>query len=233
MHRFRHIILTRFNVRIEGGEPPSPEWLEHRLDFFERFCLPSVRAQTNTNFDWIVYCHPEMPESIRQRISACRAWCHFRPVFFRSSFGQSMVQASISELVPGFTHLITTRLDNDDAVSKTFVETIQNRFNGQEFEFLNFTTGYIWRQGKLYAGRHTSNAFISLVERTANYSTVYCGNHMELHRVGPITQISEPAGWIQVVHDRNLLNCVWGQPHDVEEIYQTFGVSAETLSTCC
>ncbi|HEY6389957.1 MAG TPA: glycosyltransferase [Bryobacteraceae bacterium] len=232
MNRFRHLILTRFNVRMEGREPPSPEWLEHRLNVFERFCFPSVRAQTTTNFDWIVYCHPEMPESIRERIHACSAWRQFRPVFFRGSFSQSMVQAAISELVTGFTHLITTRLDNDDAISKTFVETIQNRFTGQEFEFLNFTSGYIWKQGKLYSGRHTTNAFISLVERTSNYSTVYCGNHMELHRVGPITQIHKPAGWMQVVHDRNLLNCVWGQPHALEKIHESFGLSAETLSGC-
>src|SRR5260370_15472879 len=189
MNRSRHLSLTRFNLRMEAREPPSKEWLEHGLDFFERFCYPTGRTQTNTNFDWILYCHPDMPESIRKRIDACRAWSRFRPVFFRSSFSQAMVQAAISELATGFTHLITTRLDNDDAIVKTFVETIQNRFTGQAFEFLNFTNGYIWKQGKLYSGRHTTNAFISLQKRTANYSTVYCDNHMELQRIGPITQI--------------------------------------------
>src|SRR5579872_71860 len=230
MLRFRHFILTRFNVRIENREPPGPEWLEHRMDVFERFCFPSVRAQTNMNFEWVVFCHPEMPSAIRERLRACSAWKTFRPIFFRSSFSQDMARATISDRLSGYSHAITTRLDNDDAISTGFVETIQSRFSGQEFEFLNFKNGYIWKGGKLYSGQHGSNAFITLVEQSRDCSTVYCGNHVELNRLGPITQIEEPAGWLQVVHARNLLNQAWGKPHDLHGIAESFGLSVEALA---
>jgi hypothetical protein len=229
MNRFRHLILTRFNVRIEQYQWPPLDWLEHRFALFERFCYPSVRGQTNTNFDWLVFCHPEMPPAIQQRIRVCCEWSAFRPVYFRSVFSQAMVQATISDLVQGFTHIITTRLDNDDAISRTFVETIQQQFTGQEFEFLNFTNGYIWRKGHLYRGENRSNPFISLVERAEDYSTVYCGNHVELDQTGPIVQIREPAGWLQVVHGRNLLNDVVGGPAEVHDIPESFAIADESL----
>jgi putative rhamnosyltransferase len=221
-NRFRHLILTRFNVRIEQCDRQGLDWLEHRFDIFERFCFPSVRSQTNTNFDWIVFFHPEVPKGFRGRIQAYCACSAFRPIYFRSMFSQAMVQAAISDLLEGFTHVITTRLDNDDAISTRFVDTIQKHFRGQDFEFLNFTNGYIWAEGRLFFGQHHSNPFISLVERTGNCSTVYCGNHMDLGQVGPIAQIEGPPAWLQVVHGQNLSNCVWGEARPLLEAHQDF-----------
>jgi hypothetical protein len=209
---FRHLILTRFNVRIQQCDPPGAEWLAHRFDLFERFCFPSVRAQTCGNFDWVLFCQPGMPDAMRARIREYSEWKTFQPVYFRSVFEQAMVRAAIADLVRGYSHVITTRLDNDDAICRTFVETLQQNFTGQDFEFLNFTNGYIRERDRLYRGRHESNPFISLVERTEDFSTVYCDNHMDLAQLGPIRQIAEPAAWMQVVHEHNLSNQAWGQP---------------------
>ena len=175
MNTFRHVILTRFNVKIEQAPPASPDWLEHRFSLFERFCLPSVQAQTCTDFDWIVFCDPDIPPMFKERL---HGYPRLRPIYFRNVFDQGMVQAAVSEMAPGYSHLITTRLDNDDAIGRTFVECVQSTFRGQEFEFLNFTNGYIWEDGRVWSGRHASNAFISLVETVNNYFTVYCGNHI-------------------------------------------------------
>jgi hypothetical protein len=62
------------------------------------------------------------------------------------------------------------------------------------------------------------------VERTTNYSTVYCDNHMELDRQGPVEQIDRPAAWLQVAHGRNLSNEVWGTPEPALDLYETFGI---------
>jgi hypothetical protein len=225
MRRFRHLILTRFNVRIDQCDPPDPDWLEHRFAVFERFCLPSVRSQTSANFDWVVFCHPGMPAAMRERIQDLCAWKAFRPIYFSSVFDQAMVRAAISDLLPGFSHVITTRLDNDDAISRTFVETLQKNFTGQDLEFLNFTNGYIWHEGGIYFGQNLSNPFISLVERVENYRTVYCGNHTELDQVGPVVQIAEPAAWLQVVHGRNLSNEAWGWQQAFPDWREHFGIS--------
>jgi hypothetical protein len=224
MNTFRHVILTRFNVKIEQAPPPGQDWLEHRFSLFERFCLPSVTAQTCTDFDWILFCDPEIPPQYLNRLRAYTRHSTVRPIYFRNRFDQAMVRAAVAELARGYTHLITTRLDNDDAICRTFVETIRSHFRSQQFEFLNFTNGFIWQDGRIWSGRHSSNAFISLVEEARNYSTVYCGNHMELGQQGPIVQIAEPAAWLQVVHGRNISNQAWGRPEHGLDLSGAFGI---------
>ncbi len=55
----QHFLFTRFNLRNESWNSTknanpvlTEEWLEKRFDLFERFCLPSVKAQINQNFRW-------------------------------------------------------------------------------------------------------------------------------------------------------------------------------------
>ena len=230
MTRFRHLILTRFNVKIPEYDTPGPEWLEHRLGLFERFCLPSLQNQSNLDFDWLLFCDKDSSQNFRARIQKYSKWSNVRAVFVEGYFTQATVQLAVADFAKGFTHLITTRLDNDDAVCRNFVEIVQNHFSGQDFEFLNFTKGYIWHNGKIYAGEHQTNSFISLVEKTEEISTVFCGNHMRLSRLGPIRQIEQPAGWLQVVHSRNLVNAVWGRPVATEIVYGQFGIPFKNLT---
>jgi hypothetical protein len=65
---FSHVLITRFNIRVPCGErptaewkPPSKEWMLHRLDLFERYCLPSVASQSVQNFHWILLVDPNTP----------------------------------------------------------------------------------------------------------------------------------------------------------------------------
>jgi hypothetical protein len=209
---------------VEQAPPAGHDWLEHRFALFERFCLPSVEAQTCADFDWIIFCNPDIPRAFLERLRGYSRFRALQPIYFRNTFDQGMARAAVGELARRHSHLITTRLDNDDAISRTFVETIQQNFRGQEYEFLNFTNGLIWKDGEIRSGRHSSNAFISLVENAENYTTVYCGNHMELDQRGPIAQIAKPAAWLQVVHSRNLSNQVWGTPESGMDLTGAFGI---------
>lgn len=106
-----------------------------------------------------------------------------------------------------FSHVITTRLDNDDAVRSDFVERIQRESHFGEREFLNLSSGYVWFEGRVLRQEHLSNSFISCVEPASDIRTVHCEQHGKLSRVGPIRQIAtgEPY-WMRVCHDRNKLN---------------------------
>ncbi|HUA62143.1 MAG TPA: glycosyltransferase [Verrucomicrobiae bacterium] len=231
MTKFRHLILTRFNVLIpEYRDSAGAGWLEHRFDLFERFCLPCVRSQTSQNFDWLLFSRPDMPAGFRARLDAYSGWRNIRIVYLEGDFTQAAVRAAVAELARGVSHLITTRLDNDDGICRTFVENIQARFTGQNLEFLNFTHGYILANGQAYTGRHMTNAFISLVENADRPRTVYSGNHMRLHEQGPIRQIETPPGWLQVIHSRNLVNEAWGKPASFEDLYSYFDIQPERPS---
>ena len=84
---FRHVILTRFNIRWdEQPTGPSlgtnPEWLRDRLELFERYCLPSILKQTQPSFSWILFFDHETPPEFADRARAFSA-LHpgIRPVF--------------------------------------------------------------------------------------------------------------------------------------------------------
>ena len=84
---FTHVIMTRFNVERPRRHDPmrlDPDWLAGRFDLFEKYCLPSVAAQTARDFHWLVYFDAGTPEPIRRRIAACREVFPFVPWFCRA-----------------------------------------------------------------------------------------------------------------------------------------------------
>jgi hypothetical protein len=110
----------------------------------------------------------------------------------------------------GSKYIITTRLDNDDALGIEFIETTQRAFSGQRFEFINLTNGYVLNLNKdwLYKYEHPSNPFLSLIEDVEEFKTVYCGDHGELLSTGKVKQLETKPLWLQVVHGRNQTNQV-------------------------
>lgn len=139
---FEHLLLTRFNVRRDGSMQKTPDeaWLAHRFDLFERFCLPSLCAQTCQGFRWIVFFDEATPDSYRSKIEIYAKWPNFQPLYVdRLSLSDL---ATVLEPYVQAPYLITTRLDNDDALSKHFIERLQAQFTYQEFEFVNFADGY-------------------------------------------------------------------------------------------
>jgi hypothetical protein len=216
MAEFSHVVLTVFNVRLHfgGNTAPSREWLINRFELFERFCLPSMRGQSSKNFKWLVLFDSETTESYRERVASYAQWENFVPCFVDQvmtvdSFSQ-MKRDLIMEHVGGAHHLITTTLDNDDALGSQYVEIVQQHFSGQQFEFVNFANGYVLdhMNNKLYRKRDESSPFISLIEKVENFRTVWCAAHSELSTFGKIHQVETTPMWLQVVHGRNAINKV-------------------------
>ena len=122
MSIFTHIILTRFNLRMGygGGVLQDAAWHHHRFDLFEKFCLPSIRGQNNTAFRWIVFFDRQTANVFKQKIAVYAQWDNFIP-YYVDGLAQSRDQAILEQVQPGSKYLITTRLDNDDALSKDFI----------------------------------------------------------------------------------------------------------------
>ena len=121
----RHIIVTRYNVRtnFEGVDANSirtdPEWLPNRKILFDKFCLPSLRAQTNQNFDWFVLFDEETPEDYTNYFSDVGT-----PILCRSvKHGHNLIRKRYESEGPRPT--ITTRVDNDDGLAKHYAEAVQ------------------------------------------------------------------------------------------------------------
>ena len=238
---FQHIILTKFNVRVnyknlsKSTVGLSPDWLEHRFQLFDRFCFPSVKEQSNQNFKWIVFFDAQTPEKFQHKVQEYTEWQNFIPVYVDRSIyppGGLAKPVVLQHLNQNKDYLITTRIDNDDAISHDFVSIIQDNFSQQEFEFINFTYGYVWHQGKIYLRKYENNPFISLVEKIYRQKideikTVYCVNHAQVSSEENVKQIDIAPSWLQVIHDKNVANRVRGIRQPINNLEKTFSLKTE------
>ena len=230
---FRHYIITRFNLRAKewqftknSTKVLDENWLKNRFELFEKYCLPSLLSQTNKNFEWVIYFDTETPAFYKDKIEVYRQKLpNLVPVFVENmELFLPSIQAHIKN--NNQEYVITTRLDNDDCVSKYFVDEIQKNFNKQTYEALDFVDGYslqISPDFKLGKKRHLYNPFISLVEKKQNPTSVWSRSHTSWKRETRIKRILNNRIWMVIIHQENKVNEFDGYGKvNAEEIFQDF-----------
>lgn len=210
------MILTRFNIASPGREAPirnKPGWLERRFELFERFCLPSVAGQSSLAFDWLILFDIDTPVEFKQRVKDAQSIFPFHARFLPPVTLATIVEDLKAISPPRSERLLTTRLDNDDAIASDFVERIQKEAGSREDgTVLNFTRGLALSRGKLYSAIDTSNPFTSLVESYGNdVKTIWSAQHQDLGRKWRLVQVSGDPAWLQVVHGENVTNRIRGR----------------------
>jgi hypothetical protein len=218
---FRHFVLTRFNIATPGKEARlrnQPDWLDHRFELFERYCLPSVRGQIGNplEFDWLILFDSETPVEYKRRISSLTEIFPFVPIYVgevRDLDWWSIIRNIYSDLPP---RILTTRLDNDDAIGSDFVTRTQvvaiDNFAAAPIGIV-LENGLVRSRTSLYQIRHRRNAFASWLEAASDDSPPHTAAgipHMEAENFGRILIESGPPAWLQIVHDRNVSNKVRG-----------------------
>ena len=217
-----HFILTRFNLRLwrqdkNGSLVRTVEWLEHRFALFERYCLPSVAAQSCKDFQWIVLFDSKTPEAFRERIEGYRSLCpQLIPVFVEPENGRYFANIFRGEVSKRLNadHVITTYLDNDDALAVGFVEDVQRRAATlPDGTFISYVDGYQYYTDRSYMMRihYPRNHFVSVVEsgNPLTLKTIYgYGSHYYLDSIpgSKIERVSSCPLWCEVIHDRNMGN---------------------------
>ena len=209
--RFDHLVITRFNLRV-SDTPAGEDWLRHRLYFFRSVCCPSIRSQTNQNFRWVVLFDSARENWFEAEVQSLSKDGLFEPVWVEGRLLPRVVpavaaQRSVAEW------LITSRIDNDDAIAHDYIDVVQSQFQEQEFEFINFQSGLqLTDTGELFYTLDPSNPFISLIEKRTNElpQCVYLSSHAEVERHGRMRQIKSHPMWLQMIHGRNLGNGVQG-----------------------
>jgi hypothetical protein len=224
---FTHYLITRFSVPFKdyindknGGRVRTEEWLNHRFRLFENYCFPSVKAQSNQNFTWLVFFDAGTPVTFKERIENFHEqYQGFTPVFVTSAEDfQKKLQEIIQDNIQDKTTLITSRIDNDDAIHEDYINFIQQQAqpNKEKDFLLNFKWGLQLdlKSGILYQSKDESNPFISRVCRVNNQQTptVFDFGHHEAGSFLPIKQITTLLGWLVIIHDKNMLNTIGGKP---------------------
>ncbi|TIC79530.1 hypothetical protein E8D34_20365 [Nocardioides sp. GY 10113] len=232
-----HVLLTRFNLPTVGAESlirAREGWLRERVALFERYCLPSVAAQSATTFEWLVYFDPESPAWLKERISG---WQSVLTPVFRATVDRAELLADIeSTLERRGKWLITTNLDNDDGLARDFVERIQSAESVPRRHAIYCDNGLIRRGDGLYLRNDPENAFCSVREPWDGASTCWVDWHNLLGRSMEVIHVKGVPGWLQVVHESNVSNRVRGRlvsPASYLEIFEVgalSGVESPTAS---
>lgn len=235
-----HYVITRFNVRpnaMATGKALDIDWLEDRFALFERFCWPSMRHQTSQRFQWLVMFDVATPEPIRERVLAkSREWPNFRPVFLNpdeDNSARAMLTRYLNGRLPET--LLTTRLDNDDGLALDYIESVQRYAEVTEATVIEYPRGFIWHRDRLYLDRQPHNAFTTLIEPlralgATDFTTIYCGPHPEVEKLGKVVLVSDEPSWLQVVHGGNLENRPRGVRCSMRELEGRFAVAYEQLA---
>ena len=231
---YRHFIITRFNVNIYAIDFPKrleDTWLALRFELFQKYCFPTVRAQTDQDFTWLVLFDEETPARYRTMINVYARYANFTPVWcggYRTIMPP--VARTMRELAPEADWFLTTRLDNDDGLSVAFVRCLHGVVDALTEEslkpsdtlYINFPNGLQYNNGDFYDFRDVTNAFVSLLERSHDPHTVFWVDHPSIHDVAPVIQAETNPLWLQVVHDMNVYNYLRGERIEPEDVRRFF-----------
>ena len=209
---FHHYLITRFDVATDygGRSHPGEAWLRRRIDLFDTFTLPSVRAQTTDEFTWLVFFAPDPPPFLARSIEEWDRWPTFVPCYVPAmNTGREAREAITANVGPGASHLITTRLDNDDAFCRGYLESVQSAFAGQDLVFVNCRSGVVLdtRRHVFSLVNRRANQFVSCIERFGDeLTTVMATDHSALPSVASVIELDTPESWLHVEHGDNASN---------------------------
>lgn len=198
----KHYILTRFNKGIYA-KANAAEWMQHRMDLFDRYTAPSIERQTCKDFTWVLQFDYQTPIPVLDKYRGIRG-----------------VVTTFDDFIPWVqTHhpaneaCITSRLDNDDYVERDWIEKIQAYqrkskhdapfvldFEGRAFEM---TTGKYYNPNRL----RPNSMFLSLLEPPGIPVTCVSCEHSHMPARHPSLKLKQ-YGWVMVCHGHNLINSI-------------------------
>lgn len=220
----QHFILTRFNLLLwnkdkENNKVRTREWLEHRFFLFEKYCLPSIKSQTCQDFEWIVLFDGSTPENYKDRIMYFQKECpQLVPVFVEPLKGRYFAEIFRTEIGKRLyaKRVVSTYLDNDDALNVRFVEDIQKRVASlKDKTFVFYDDGYQLYTDYNYMMRihYPKNHFVSVVENgNPNPNVVRgvygYGSHYYIDKIEGVNieHVKNLGMWCEVIHEKNMGN---------------------------
>jgi len=231
---FEHLVLTRFSLRTSWSWDEFPmEWLEARLELFEAYCLPSLAAQSATDFRWLVYCDASTHPDVLARLRSYREECPQLEVTVTGK-GRHPIRLLESLVDREAEVVMSTRIDSDDAMHRDLLASVQEYvepFASSDHEqlLINFPRGYKLdvASGRAFHSDLDNSPFHSLAERRNRpIRSVMSGNHSVLHHQYSTHQDHSIPGWLQIVYGGNIRNLITSReiPADASVLPDLFGI---------
>jgi hypothetical protein len=247
--QFKHFLTTRFNLAFEEwskdknhNQVRTDDWLQKRIQLFEKYCLPSISKQTNQDFDWIILFDVSSPDFLKSRIKEWQKLCpRIHPLFTRAKTYLIDLKEIISVKNDNREFVITTRIDNDDVFQLDAIAEIQKAFLPKNV-VIDFPFGYFLdvKGRKMTEQDYPNNPFISVIEKMDSMETVWSRRHADWIEF-PRTQTMLFPMWIQVIHNSNKVNTFRHGRYvslselklfGINEISNGFGFLTRTIFNC-
>lgn len=232
--RLHHVLLTRFSLDVFRGRADmrpvhdTAAWVAERTPVFREVCLPSVLGQDRRPRRWLIGADETRPELVAELFAELKPHSWIRPAWQRRRDDGTMLSVkhtfaqAIAEHTPDrdFDYLVTTRLDNDDALNRYYVRWVERYITGYlarhpdtpEF-WVSFPVGAQLAQGRYYAYHHTRGHFLTRVVRADVAGEVPIRHALAIKHTAVFEQgtpVATPATkqpmWLEHVHEQNLMN---------------------------
>lgn len=218
-----HLILTRFNKHIGLIRDPqeihnlfkgNPSWIDERINLFKKYYIPSFLNQTDTGHHNFILCDSSTPNKYKKIFKDLEKDYPFlnfiyntELAFSKKTYNSVLNQYKIkrkntSDIV------ITSRLDNDDMVSKFYNQSAKECLETRDW--ITFSDGICinhFNYGQVTHFRFPKSPFVSQKVNIKNFDTPLSTNHHDVPSESIYTNIPM---WAQVIHNSNLDNKLRG-----------------------
>jgi len=199
------LVLTRLAEKIPGRAHNlvSFDWIENQCQFLEKYALPSLKAQTDQSFLWIVSVSDSLAPALLERV---RTAVGPRGVVIFQKGNEHSSETFARFLSQYSADYVTVRFDSDDVLHPTFVCRAKQHIVS-EMSVYSFISGVVYDLDLKIAGSwpHASNTF--LFHRGAGGENVYSlGVHSRVQSTfGPVMRIisTESPMWMKLTHKHN------------------------------
>jgi hypothetical protein len=213
--KIAQFLLTRFNPTLRYASKDigiDPAWLSHRFDLFEKICLPSVASQIERDFHWVLLVSDRTPRQFIVRLldDLTSVSSPVLMLLVTKYSEEAFITAIVNCLEHAVDRVVTTRLDNDDAIARDYLADVRletSRLPVDRDFVINFRQGCQVAKNSIFPRNASLNPFLSLVSSPSNLKTAFAAPHARMNCVGSvIDKAGANAKWIQVIHGQNLQN---------------------------
>ena len=199
MAKFKHYILTKYNIGLYDRDLDPDDWMQEREYLFENYALRSLCNQRCKDYTWVIGFDDRTPDkylikydyidNIQVVIGQPHEWLREQPM-----------EAD---------WIITSRFDNDDFYSRDFVTEVQWQFRGVneviDVDYLQHVRG---RKVERYdpLRPRPNSPFLSVVEEWGDgLLTAFGRPHTYMPDELPARKIERVLAW-QIIHGSNMGN---------------------------
>src|SRR5574344_1553077 len=227
MADIKQFAITFFNLKLWREDKShhstrTDEWLGDRFSLFEKYCLPSMAQQTLKDFTWLCLFDKNTPEKYLKKIEEYKKYSsRFTPVFLseeQAKDKERSMHSVVQQYLSGDEKfIVTTNVDNDDAIRSNMLQKVREAVETQIKNspanvsgLYNCLYGYQYfvRNRRVIKMMYPHNHFQPLCESPDNFKTIKGFPHTRVRKMfanHDMRESSKPC-WLEIVHEHNVNN---------------------------